>query len=185
MTGGEWKGIALRGALAILIGAWLVISPDKVLGLAVMLFGAYSIAIGLVDGGVALFNPQTPKRWLLVCLGVINVAVGVLLVVYPEPTTSLVLALVGVAILISGAARLLRVFRHVWSGMAAWVMGAAALCEMLIGVLFISEPLVTVTGFVALLGALLLVAGVTSLGAGLAMRASAATGGGGGPMRPA
>jgi uncharacterized membrane protein HdeD (DUF308 family) len=179
-----WRSYSIRGAAAIVLGCVLALWPNLVLGAALIIYGAYSIALGVVDGGLMLVNRATVERTpLMLGLAVLNIAVGAFLVLYPLRTARLALAIAGVFIVVQGLARVVTVVRERTGGFEAWVVGAAGVCEALIGVAFATRPMITGVAFVALLGVTLVAFGVVSLGAGLAMRASAGVSGG--PMNPA
>jgi len=182
---GLWKLSVVRGLLALAAGIVLIAWPDIVLALGVIIYGAYSIALGVVDGGALLLGRvQADNRGLLLFLAALNIGVGVLLVSYPQRTASLVLALAGIAIVIEGLARLFRTVRGWEGGAVGWASGAVAIGEVFIGIAFIASPLLAAVGFVALLGGLVLVYGIIGVGAGLAIRASDRAGSGGGPVSP-
>jgi uncharacterized membrane protein HdeD (DUF308 family) len=179
-----WKSYSLRGLAAIAAGGVLALWPELVLGVGVIIYGAYSISLGVVDGGLMLFNRGSVERTpLMLGLAVVNIVLGAFLVLHPQRTAQLVLAIAGVFIVVQGLARLVSVLRRHSEGLESWIIGAAGVCEVLVGVAFVARPLIAGVAFVALLGAVLMAFGVASLGAGLAMRAASAASGG--PMRPA
>jgi uncharacterized membrane protein HdeD (DUF308 family) len=179
-----WKTAVLRGLVSIAAGALLVAWPQLVLNLGLTIYGAYSIALGVVDGGALLFQQQVVRKGWLLVLAALNIVVGLLLVTRTQQTAAVVLAIVGIVLVIQGLASFVALMRRDRTRLEAWVLGAAAVCEVLIGVVFIFEPWLAGVGFVAILGALVLVYGVVSVGAGLASRASQDSSGSG-PMRPA
>ena len=183
--GSPWASSVLIGLAGIGVGLALVAWPDIVLGIAVVVYGAYSIAIGLVDGAGVLLGHASGayRKSTLLVLAAANVVVGVLLVTATRKTMAVVLAVAGVVIALEGIVRLVRYLRSGTHGWQLWVYCAAAVCEVLVGAWFALRPLSASVATVALLGALVLVYGIVSLGAGLAARASQAAGGG--PMTPA
>lgn len=179
-----WRASVLRGLLGIVAGTTLIVWPQQLLGVGAVVYGAYSIAIGLVDGGAVLLGHASGRysKGLLIALAVANIVAGILLVTATRRTLAVVLAIVGVLLVVEGAARLVRVVREGLVGLVGWVTAAAAVCEMLVGVVFALHPLIAAVGFVAILGGVVLVYGIVGLGAGLAARAAAGVGGG--PMTP-
>ena len=180
----NWKASVLRGLLSIAAGALLVAWPQLILNLGLTIYGAYSIALGLVDGGSLLFQKHVVRKGWLLVLAAANIVVGLLLVTRTQSTAAVVLAIVGIVLVIQGLASFVALMRRERTRLEGWVFGAAAVCEVLIGIAFIAEPWLVGVGFVAILGGLVLVYGVVSVGAGLASRASEGSSGAG-PMRPA
>jgi uncharacterized membrane protein HdeD (DUF308 family) len=170
----QWKVSVAIGLLGIVAGLVLVVWPEIVLGIAVVVYGAYSIALGVVDGAGVLMGHTSGaySKWLLLALAALNVVVGILLVTATQKTMAVVLAIAGVVIVLEGTVRLVRVVRSGMRGLPLWVNAAAAVCELLVGVWFALRPLAASVASVALLGGLLLAVGVFGLGAGLASRAS-------------
>ena len=68
----------------------------------------------------------------------------------------MVLAIVGIVLVIQGLASFVALMRRERTRLEGWVFGAAAVCEVLIGIAFIAEPWLVGVGFVALLGGLVL-----------------------------
>lgn len=88
----QWKGILVRGIIAIIFGIIAIFSPALGLELLVLLFGAFA----LVDGIVAFFVGFSSKSWLFVLEGIVGILVG--LFVFFNTVSAIVLFLLLIAI---------------------------------------------------------------------------------------
>ena len=88
----QWKGILVRGIVAILFGMLAIFAPGLGLQLIVLLFGAFAF----VDGVVAFFVGLSTKSWLFMLEGLVGVLVG--LFIFFNTVQAIVLFLLLIAI---------------------------------------------------------------------------------------
>ena len=75
----NWWGLLLRGLVAIAFGLLAWLQPEISLAVLVLLFGAYSMADGLLSVAMALAGRrQDDNWWLLLIEGLLGVLVGIL-----------------------------------------------------------------------------------------------------------
>ena len=128
----SWWMLALHGALALLFGILALIWPGITLLVLVSLFAAFALLVGAVTVAGALRNRTMDRGWwLMLLLGIVSLAVGVIAVFQPGATLfALVLlmaanAVVGGAIEIAVAIRLRKQIRHEWLLILAGVVSVA------------------------------------------------------------
>ena len=117
----SWWVLALRGAIAIAFGILALVWPNLTLLVLVALFAAYALLGGVVSiAGAVKSRKDDSDWWLLLLLGLISVAAGVVAIVYPV-LTALVLVLVMAAnalftgvLDIVAAVRLRKIILHEW-----------------------------------------------------------------------
>src|ERR1700704_5453548 len=159
----SWWMLALQGSVAVLFGLLAVLWPGLTLLSLVALFAAYAI----ISGGVALYGAVTNRTmdkgwWLILLLGLVSVAAGVLAIFYPGVTALVLVLLMGANALVTGvlqiavAIRLRKVVRNEWllilAGIASIVFGAVVLVFPGAGAL----ALVWLVSFYAVLSGVLL-----------------------------
>ena len=81
-----WKAMALRGAVAIAFAVVILVWPSIGLTALIALFGAFALVSGLatIVGAFSVPMPGNRRAWLVV-EGLLGVAVGVVVFVWPEP----------------------------------------------------------------------------------------------------
>src|SRR5262245_45722214 len=91
----NWGWIALRGVAAILFGALSIARPGITLAVLVLFWGAYALADG-VFALIAAFRIREDNKpmWPLLLVGVIGIAAGVLTLIYPGITATVLLAVI-------------------------------------------------------------------------------------------
>jgi len=100
-SGGMRAGYIVIGLLAILAGIYLLRHHALSLFLVSFVAGVYFIAHGISDLGVA-FSGQAPARGLRAVLGIVSIAAGILMVVWPGITLVLLLTLVAAWLMFYG-----------------------------------------------------------------------------------
>jgi uncharacterized membrane protein HdeD (DUF308 family) len=88
-----WWAFVLRGVLAILFGIGTYIAPGISLAALVLLYGAYSLADGVV-ASIAAFakrNAGEPFPWAVLFIGLAGIVAGVLTFMYPGLTALILL----------------------------------------------------------------------------------------------
>jgi uncharacterized membrane protein HdeD (DUF308 family) len=100
----SWWMLALQGIVALLFGVLAVLWPDLTLLWLVALFAAYAV----ISGAAGLYGAVTNRAhdkgwWMILVLGIVSVAAGILAVFYPGITALVLVLLMGVNALITGA----------------------------------------------------------------------------------
>ena len=105
---GVWKFFATRGAVAVAFGLVLLGWPNVGLSLMVALVGAFALANGLVSGATAFAVPAESGRhrlWLALD-ALAGVAIGVIVLVWPDVSAIALLYLIAVWAIAIGAVQL-------------------------------------------------------------------------------
>ena len=106
-----WIGYLL-GALFLVAGLVVLIRPDKSLRFLAVFVGLSIIVTGLVELAVAFADREHLRHWAwLAAAGAVGVVIGVLAVVWPGVTITVLALLIGIRLLIWGAIQLLIAFQ--------------------------------------------------------------------------
>lgn len=92
MSRRSWWLVVLRGSAAILFGLVAIFWPGISLAALVTLFGAYALLDGAVTLLLALrLRALAPGRGLLVATGIAGLAIGLISVLWPQATVTLLI----------------------------------------------------------------------------------------------
>lgn len=164
MLARNWWAMALRGAFAILFGLAALILPFTTLASLVLLFAAYMLADGVFAIVAGVRAAARHERWgLLILEGAVNLAAGVAALLVPGLTVLVVVTLLGIWSVITGALMLAAAWR-LHGGHGRWLLALSGLVSLVWGVLLWTAPnagALVLTwwlgGYALVFGALLLV----------------------------
>ncbi|MDQ3186136.1 MAG: HdeD family acid-resistance protein [Pseudomonadota bacterium] len=92
----SWKGLAVRGAVALVFGILAVLWPGLTLMWLIAMFAAYALIGGTVSIINALQNREgNSDWWLLLLLGMVGIAAGVLAIIGPALTAIMLVLIIG------------------------------------------------------------------------------------------
>lgn len=157
----NWWVLALRGALAVLFGAVVFLTPGIALSALIALIGAYM----LVDGVFSIVNgvrDRTTNRnwWVLLLEGVVGIIAGVLTFIWPGVTAVIVLYLVAGWAVVTGVFEILAAIRlreeiegEIW-------LGLSGLVSIVFGVVLVLFPGTGILSLLLFVGAYAVVFGI-------------------------
>ncbi len=164
-----WWEMVLRGILLLVLGVIAMVYPDITIGIIVLLFGALILIEGifLVIGSIAVKAEDT--MWVVLLIGgIVSIALGAMILAWPDLTARVVLFLIGAWALIVGLINLmwaLKVRKHeevTGKGVHAF-FGIVGIAFGIIAIAWPKETAVTIVViigiFIALMGILLVIAG--------------------------
>ena len=159
----SWWMLALQGLVAVLFGMLALLWPGLTLLWLVALFAAYAI----ISGAVALYGAVTNRTmdkgwWLILLLGLVSVAAGVLAIFYPDLTALALVLLMGVNALSTGALQIAVAIRVRKAVRNEWLLVLAGIASIVFGGFVLAFPgagalaLVWLVSFYAVLSGVLL-----------------------------
>lgn len=153
---------AIRGGLATVLGLACLVWPGITIGVAVALFAIYCFADAITQV-VRLFSADdtTTQRVLMILLGLLDVAAGVVAIVYPGITAGVLVIVIGIWAIAGGAAELATAWSIRGSGSGWFTVGG--LLSVIAGVLLIVWPGIGAVSLAIVFGAYLMVYGITML----------------------
>ncbi len=104
---GRWWAVLLEGALGIAAGVIALVLPGVTAVALVFLIGAWAILTGIMEILAALrLRREMEDEWLLGLAGILSVAFGVVLVVFPGAGALALVSLIGIYAIVFGIAML-------------------------------------------------------------------------------
>jgi uncharacterized membrane protein HdeD (DUF308 family) len=157
----NWWAVALRGVFAILFGIIAFVMPGAAMLGLVLVFGAYSVADGILNIVLAVRGARKHERWgLLLLNGLLGIIIGVVAAIWPAITVLAFVFMVAAWALLSGGLMLGAAFSMKISH-GRWFLVFGAIVSLLYGVLLVASPLVGALVLTWWVGAYALVFGIT------------------------
>jgi uncharacterized membrane protein HdeD (DUF308 family) len=98
----SWKELALRGTVALLFGVLVALWPGLTLMWLVILFAVFALAGGTISIIEALKDRSGRGRWLLLLMGGVGLAVGILALLGPALTAVMFVLIIGATAVANG-----------------------------------------------------------------------------------
>ncbi len=156
----NWWAVALRGLVAIVFGIIAFAMPGAAMLALVLIFGAYSIADGILSIVLAVRGARKHERWgLLLVNGLLGILIGVIAATWPGITVLAFVFMVGAWALLSGGLMFVAALRMKISH-GRWWLVFGAIISMLYGLLLFASPLIGALVLTWWVGAYALVFGV-------------------------
>jgi uncharacterized membrane protein HdeD (DUF308 family) len=177
LTAGErslariWKVTALRGVLAIAFAVVILIWPSIGVSVLIALFGAFALVsgVGTIVGAGRLPMERRQRIWL-VLEGLLGIAVGVVVFVWPDLSAlGLLYAIAAWAVAI-GIFEIALAVQLPLSGRRALLLGLSGLLSIAFGVIMFAEPGAGAVALLALIAAFALVSGVLQITLAIELR---------------
>jgi uncharacterized membrane protein HdeD (DUF308 family) len=138
----NWWAIALRGVLAILFGIIAFAAPGATILSLVLLFSAYMLVDGVFAIVAAVRAARRHERWgLLVLEGIANIAVGIIVFLWPGLTVVAFVLWMAVWSIISGALMVGASFQLKGDHGRGW-LAVGGIVSIIYGILLAIAPLI-------------------------------------------
>jgi uncharacterized membrane protein HdeD (DUF308 family) len=166
-----WKAMALRGAVAIAVAVLILVWPSIGLSALIALFGAFALVSGLATIVGAFSVPLTGSRraWLVID-GLLGVAVGVVVFIWPGLSALGLLYAVAAWAIVIGTFEIALSFNLPISGRRSLLLGLSGLLSIAFGVIMFAKPGAGAIALLALIAAFALVSGVMQIVFALELR---------------
>jgi uncharacterized membrane protein HdeD (DUF308 family) len=144
-----WWLLLLRGVVAIIFGVLAWVQPGIALAALVLLFGAYSLADGVLCLWTAITGPKGHEYWWLLLLeGLVGIGIGLLTFFAPGITALALLFYIAIWAVATGVLEIVAAIRLRREIENEWLLLLAGLASVVFGVLLAAQP---ATGALALL----------------------------------
>lgn len=158
----NWWTFALRGLVAVALGAVALIWPEPMLKALVLVFGAFALVDGILTM-IAGFNlaPYFSRWWVVMLEGVAGLLIGVLTFIWPAITGLVLLYFIAAWALITGIFEIVAAiqFRRVITG--EWALILSGLLSIIFGVLLFVFPTAGAVSMIWMIGIYAILFGIT------------------------
>ena len=166
-----WKVTALRGALAIAFAVVILIWPSIGLSALIALFGAFALVSGAATIVGAFNLPiRGGRRAWLVFDGLVGVAVGVVVFIWPDLSALGLLYAIAAWAIVLGSFEIALTFVLPISGGRSLLAVLGGLLSVAFGVIMFAHPGAGAVALLALVAAFVLVTGVMQIAFALELR---------------
>jgi len=131
--------LALQGILALIIGFLILTWPAMTVVMLAIFVGAFAFADGIF-ALVALTKAEKWRRGLLILHGVVGIAFGLIILIWPGISTVMLLWFIMAWILVTGIFKLVAAFALPKGDSSKWLLALNGILSVIIGVLLISLP---------------------------------------------
>jgi uncharacterized membrane protein HdeD (DUF308 family) len=151
--------LAFLGVLAAALGVAVIVWPNVTVGVAVALFAIYAF-VNAIGQLVAMFTVERSvgRDILRLVMALIDVAAGIVAVVYPGITAEVLAIVVGLWAIFGGSVEL----AGAWTGRSGW-LAVGGLLTVAVGVVLIVWPSIGAISLALVFGIYLLAYGITLL----------------------
>ncbi len=159
-----WNAMAVRGAVAIAFALVILVWPSIGLTALLALFGAYALVSGLTTIGGAFTVPMpTNRRTWLVCDGLLGIAVGVVVFIWPGLSALGLLYAIAAWAIASGVFEIASAFNLPIRGRRSLLLGLSEVLSTAFGVIMFAKPGAGAVALLALVAAFAFVSGVVQI----------------------
>jgi uncharacterized membrane protein HdeD (DUF308 family) len=161
LTKFRWA-LGLNGLLSVAAGVVIIAWPGISLYALTIVFGAYSLAVGVVSFMAGIRAPSGYRAWPVVN-GLLGIAVGILVFVWPNISALALLYVIGAYAVALGVIAVFGAFSLPLDGGDTALMILSGLVSILFGIVMFARPGAGALVVLALIAAFALVTGITEL----------------------
>ena len=159
-----WKAMAFRGLVAVAFSVVIVVWPNIGVTALIALFGAFALVSGIATIAGAFSVPLPGNRRAgLVIEGLLGIAVGVVVFVWPNLSALGLLYAIAIWAIAIGLTEIVLSFELPISGKRSLLLGLSGVLSIAFGVIMFAEPGAGAIAVLALIAAFLLVTGVMQI----------------------
>jgi uncharacterized membrane protein HdeD (DUF308 family) len=155
--------LGLHGLASVAVGVMILAWPGISVYALTVVFGAYTLATGVVEFGTAFTAQATEGRGWLTLRGLLGITVGILVFAWPAISALALLYVIGAYAVALGILAVAASFRLPLDGRDAASMILTGLVSIVFGIVIFAMPCSGSLGLLALIAAFALVTGVTEL----------------------
>lgn len=149
----NWWVLAVRGALAVILGIIAFAAPGAALTVLVTFFGAYA----LVDGVFALlaaarWHHVDQRWWLLMLEGAVGIGIGIFVFAHPAATALGLITVIGIWAIVTGIVEIAAAIRLHQAIAGEWFLGISGSVSVLFGIALLVAPRAGLLFWIYLMG---------------------------------
>jgi uncharacterized membrane protein HdeD (DUF308 family) len=155
--------LGLHGLASVAFGLIILAWPGISVYALTILFGAYTLAAGIVEFGTALTAQRRDERGWLILRGLLGITVGVLVFAWPGISALALLYVIGAYAVALGILCVGAAFRLPLDGRDTASMALTGLVAIVFGIVIFAKPGAGALAVLALIAAFGLVTGISEL----------------------
>jgi uncharacterized membrane protein HdeD (DUF308 family) len=155
--------LGLHGLVSVVFGVMILAWPGISVYALTIVFGAYTLATGIVELGTAFTSRGKEERGWLALRGLLGIAVGVMVFAWPGISALALLYVIGFYAVMLGILAVFGAFRLPLAGSDAASLVLTGLVSIVFGIVIFVKPGAGALAVLALIAAFALVTGVTEL----------------------
>jgi uncharacterized membrane protein HdeD (DUF308 family) len=166
----NWKGMVLRGFLAILLGLIMVLLPGPTLIAVTLLIGVFVLLLGIMSIAIFLSVKERRPGVFLLLQGLVGVLFGIIAIVWPNVTALILILLLGIWCLIEGLFQIYAGLMMATDTGLRVIVGISGVLSIVIGIIFIVVPGDGAIALIWVIGTFAIAYGILNLMFGLLTR---------------
>ena len=155
--------LGLHGLASVVFGVMILAWPDISVYALTILFGAYTLATGILEFGTAFTAQGKEERGWLILRGLLGITVGVLVFAWPDISALALLYVIGGYALAFGILCVGASFRLPLDSRDKALMILTGLVAIVFGIVIFAEPGAGALAVLGLIAAFALVTGISEL----------------------
>ena len=164
--------LMVRGLVSIAAGVLAFVWPGLTIAALVMLFGIYSLIDGVTNLflGVKKRSAASSSSWHMVVQGIVGVVAGVLTLIWPGVTAVVLLTLIGIWAIVTGAFEIFAAMKLRQEITGEWLLALSGALSVVFGLLLILAPGLGAIGLAWCLASYAIASGIVLIALGLRLR---------------
>lgn len=167
----HWWAIMLRGIVAVLFALLAIFATGFTLDLLLIFLGAYLLLDGLfaIIGSVNAMAHHK-KWWLLLLEGLITLAAGIFIFLWPGLTLIILVYIIAIWAIISGIFEFIASISSSWANEGKIFIGVVGVLSVILGILIFSYPTLSLAAMIWLIGIYAFIIGLSLFFFGLKLK---------------
>jgi uncharacterized membrane protein HdeD (DUF308 family) len=156
----NWWAVGLRGIMGVLFGLICLLTPGLAVGVFIILFAAYMLVDGVFAIVAGIKAARNGERWgLLILEGVVDIAAGLVAVIWPAITLVALVWVIAIWAIVSGALMLTAAFT-LNKDHGRWWLALGGVASLIFGILLVIQPFIGAVVLTMWVGAYAIVFGI-------------------------
>jgi len=157
----NWWVLLLRGLAAIAFGVLVWVQPGISLAALILVFGAYTLADGILGVWTAIAGRKEHEHWWVLFLGaLISIGVGLVAFTAPGVTALALLFYIAIWAIGTGVLQIVAAIRLRKEIVGEWYLVLSGLVSVVLGVLLMARPGAGVLAVLTVIGTCAIIFGV-------------------------
>lgn len=166
----HWWLFVIRGVMAVIFGIIALAWPGITVLALVTIFGAYAIVDGFFSFVQAFRGGEGGVRWSLLVWGLISLAAGIAVLLWPGMTALVLVYMIGFWAILTGVAEITAAVAFRKEMANEWALALGGALSIAVGAFMVIAPGTGALALVWLIGAYAIVFGIMLVAAGLVLR---------------